>query len=495
MRSNVPNAPEWGGGRTNARIISRRADPLAYRTLGDDALSEKRTSSSEFPANCQELIRDLAISRNVGRPVCLLAYDSPKRLTLIGTSAVVSIHSGAIHECGLEQIAGVVHPLIGFRRRHRRMKKVDDFKRNLGAPPASRTAKTFVTDLWVPARFRGTTRSWSTLLMLGRMCAGMGKSVHRSTIFTTTERKSVAPRSIVGIINDVARLHCSPPSEMAMNPTRLLSAILALLVLPAAVFSQAPTDEPFRFFESKIRPAPRREVLPLPRRPEAEGTSPRRLAHVAPDRRRSRARARRRRSGEEPARQGDPPRRSRSEDAADRQARAGADRRRRPLDQDGGPVARRHEDARAEGRREVGRQGDHGEGPRALGVPTDSKARGPDGEERGLGRESDRRVPLGEARSEGTRSQFPGRPRASAPANHLRPHRPAADAEGDRGLPRGQVARFLFPARRAAADVAASYAARSGSPALARPCRLVTPRRTATNATTRSPTSGGIAIT
>ena len=77
-----------------------------------------------------------------------------------------------------------------------------------------------------------------------------------------------------------------------------------------------------------------------------------------------------------------------------------------------------------------------------------------------------RPLSAGGSRAERARTRRAGRPAHPDPSGHLRPDRPAADARGDRRVPRRPIAGGVRPGRRSAAGLAALR--RALGPALAR---------------------------
>jgi hypothetical protein len=107
-------------------------------------------------------------ARDAGRPV-LVAADSPDRWTLLGTSAILSYHSGRFHECRLAEIADL-HPRDRMPPglspdEHARWKSSWEY---LSVSDQQGSHKV----IWLPAGEEAFA-FWSTLLMLGRMCAGL----------------------------------------------------------------------------------------------------------------------------------------------------------------------------------------------------------------------------------------------------------------------------------------------------------------------------------
>jgi hypothetical protein len=116
----------------------------------------------------RDTIVPIAQARDAGNPV-LLAVDGPERWTMIGTAGVVSFYAGQVHKCNLSKIAEL----------HNR----DPIPEGLSPEEQARCKTSWeylrITDragqhcdIWLPAGSEAFA-FWSTLLMLGRMCAGM----------------------------------------------------------------------------------------------------------------------------------------------------------------------------------------------------------------------------------------------------------------------------------------------------------------------------------
>jgi hypothetical protein len=115
-----------------------------------------------------DTIDPIARAHDAGKPV-LVAVDGRERWTVIGTSGVVSCYAGELQKCNLSQIADLHNrdpmPEGLSREEHARWKTSWEYLRITDRAGQHR-------DIWLPAGSEAFA-FWSTLLMLGRMCAGM----------------------------------------------------------------------------------------------------------------------------------------------------------------------------------------------------------------------------------------------------------------------------------------------------------------------------------
>lgn len=107
-------------------------------------------------------------THDAGRPA-LAAVDSPNCWTLVGTSAVVSQYADQVRVCKLTEIAE-----LHTRDRIPEGLSPEEYARRKSSWEYLRITDRAGShhDIWLPAGSEAFA-FWNTLLMLGRMCAGM----------------------------------------------------------------------------------------------------------------------------------------------------------------------------------------------------------------------------------------------------------------------------------------------------------------------------------